>query len=54
MITLPRAGLAVLLFLAVLGFCVAVVLLVGLPTDPCLEFNGWHFVRVFPPTAQCG
>lgn len=31
MITLQRAGLAVLFFLAVLGFSIVVVLLVGLP-----------------------
>lgn len=53
MITLQRAGLAALFFLAVLGFSVAVVLLVGLPNDPCLEFNGWRFVRVFPPSPGC-
>lgn len=53
MITAQRTALYALGFIALMAACVLLVLLAGIGTEPCMEFDGWRWESVFPKPSHC-
>lgn len=53
MITARGALQPLLVFVLVTLICIAIVLLVGIGNEPCMEFDGWRWERIWPKPPHC-